>query len=71
MTAKEKLSRLVSEMSEQEAAAALRRIGELAVGKVRHGQITDPDEAHAAIDRATSRIKTNVRFDFVRSVRGR
>lgn len=39
--------------------------------RVRRGTITDPEAKRTAIRDATSRIKTNARLDFVRSIRGR
>lgn len=40
-------------------------------GRFRRARITDPAARRAAIRRATRRIKTDTRIDFVRSVRGR
>ncbi len=39
--------------------------------RVQPPRITDPEERRAAIKRATSRIKTDVRVNFTRERRGR
>jgi hypothetical protein len=39
--------------------------------RVQRPRITDPEERRATIERATSRIKTDVRVDITRERRGR
>jgi hypothetical protein len=50
------------------AARKKRRIPEAAIHR---SKITDLEERLRLIDRASSRIKTNTRLNFVRSIRGR
>lgn len=54
-----------------DSGAAIRRAAAATGGRVRRATVTDPAERRATIRRATSRIRTDTRIDFVRSVRGR